>query len=286
MVLFLEPNSFVLNHHLNGIYWQRLLKFVTQRRTMRPYILAETNWKAVKDTSFELAILPWGATEAHNYHLPYATDNFQADHLAAESTRLAWEKGGKAVVLPTIPFGVNTGQSDIYLDINLNPSTQLAILGDIVAVLNRQGIHKLLIFNGHGGNGFKPLVRELGLKFPEMFISYCFFPQVLDKYAYFEEKGDHADEMETSLMLYLRPDLVLAKEKWGSGDYKGFKIKGFSEGWAWAERKWSQISEDTGTGNPQKASREKGEVFFRDVTQKMGDFIFELCQADLGDLYE
>jgi len=40
----------------------------------RPYILAETTWQAVRDTKFEVAVLPWGATEAHNYHLPYATD--------------------------------------------------------------------------------------------------------------------------------------------------------------------------------------------------------------------
>ncbi|WP_149277419.1 creatininase family protein [Pareuzebyella sediminis] len=253
---------------------------------MRPYILAETNWEALKNETFDLAVLPWGATEAHNYHLPYATDNIQADHMAAESARLAWEKGGKVIVLPTIPFGVNTGQSDIYLDINLNPSTQLAILNDIVEVLDRQKLSRLLIFNGHGGNNFKPLVRELGLKFPKMFISYCFFPQVLDKYAYFEEKGDHADEMETSLMLHLRPDLVLPKEKWGRGAAKSFKIKAFSEGWAWAEREWSKISEDTGTGSPYKSTKEKGHRFFEDITKKMGDFMLELCEADLDDLYE
>lgn len=253
---------------------------------MRPYILAETNWEALKDATLDLAILPWGATEAHNYHLPYATDNIQADHIVAEAAKLAWEEGAKVIVLPTIPFGVNTGQSDIYLDINLNPSTQLAILTDIVEVLNRQGIFKLLIFNGHGGNNFKPLVRELGLKFPNMFISFCFFPQMLDKGSYFAEKGDHADEMETSLMLYLRPDLVLPRKKWGDGDAKRYKIKAFSEGWAWAERKWSEISPDTGVGNPHKSSEEKGERFFKDLTKKMGSFIQELCRADLNDLYE
>lgn len=253
---------------------------------MRPYILAETNWNSLKNAKFELAILPWGATEAHNYHLPYATDNIQADHMTAESARLAWEKGAKVIVLPTLPFGVNTGQSDIYLDINLNPSTQLAILIDIVEVLNRQGIFKLLIFNGHGGNDFKPLVRELGLKFPKMFISFCFFPQMLNKYSFFEEKGDHADEMETSLMLYLEPHLVLPREKWGDGRHKKYKIKAFNEGWAWAERKWSEISEDTGVGSPHKATKEKGEVFFKAVTEKFADFIDDLCNADLNDLYK
>ena len=119
-----------------------------------------------------------------------------------------------------------------------------------------------------------------------MFISFCFFPQALDKTAYFEEKGDHADEMETSLMLYLRPDLVLPKEKWGDGSAKKFKIKAFSEGWAWAERKWSEVSPDTGVGNPHKSSPEKGAHFFKAVTQKMGDMFFELSQADVNDLYE
>lgn len=253
---------------------------------MRPYILAETNWEALKDTKFELAILPWGATEAHNYHLPYATDNIQADHMVAAAAKRAWDQGAKVIVLPTLPFGVNTGQSDIYLDINLNPSTQLAILTDIVTVLNRQGIYKLLLFNGHGGNNFKPLVRELGLKFPKMFISFCFFPQALNKAAYFEEEGDHADEMETSLMLHLRPDLVLPREKWGDGTGKKYKIKAFSEGWVWAERKWSEVSVDTGVGNPHKASKEKGARFFKDVSEKMGSLFYDICEADLKDLYE
>lgn len=48
----------------------------------RPYILAETNWKEIKAQPFQLAILPWGATEAHNYHLPYGTDNYEATYIA------------------------------------------------------------------------------------------------------------------------------------------------------------------------------------------------------------
>ena len=94
----------------------------------RPYVLAETNWKTVKETDYEVALLPWGATEAHNYHLPYATDVVQCDGIGAEAARIAWEMGAKVILLPTVPFGVNTGQLDIKLDINMNPSTQLAVL--------------------------------------------------------------------------------------------------------------------------------------------------------------
>jgi len=140
---------------------------------MRPYILSETNWKAVKETDYQVAVLPWGATEAHNYHLPYATDNILAYHIAEESARIAWECGTKVIVLPTIPYGVNTGQKDVKLDMNLNPSTQMMILKDLITVLDRQGIYKLVIMNGHGGNDFKQMIRELNLIFPQMFLNQC-----------------------------------------------------------------------------------------------------------------
>ena len=253
---------------------------------MRPYILAENNWKAIKDRDINLAILPWGATEAHNYHLPYGTDVIEADYIAAGAAKIAYEKGAKLIVLPTIPFGVNTGQADIKLDINLNPSTQLAILGDIIEVLNRQGIYKLLILNSHGGNDFKTMLRELGLRFPNMLLSTCNWFQALPKADFFEGGGDHADEMETSLILHLAPHLVLPLQEAGDGHEKSHKIKAFSEGWVWTERKWSKISADTGTGDPKAATAEKGNRYFTAVTQKMASFLIDLAAIDLGDQYE
>ncbi len=253
---------------------------------MRPYILAETNWSHLEEGRFELAVLPWGATEAHNYHLPYGTDNMEGEYIAAEAARLAWERGGRVVVLPNIPFGVNTGQSDIYLDMNMNPGTQVRVLEDIVEVLNRQGLYKLVVLNGHGGNDFKPAIRELGLKYPDMFISNANWFEAVDLDAYFGDSGDHAGEMETSLMLYLEPGMVLPREKWGKGRARKPRIRAFREKWLWAERPWSKVTADTGIGNPGKATREKGERFFRDVTQKLGEVLYELCKADPRDLYE
>ncbi|MEE4176078.1 MAG: creatininase family protein [Bacteroides sp.] len=252
----------------------------------QPYILAETNWHALKNQSFELAILPWGATEAHNYHLPYSTDNIESERIAAEAARLAWEKGARVIVLPTLPFGVNTGQRDIYLDISLNPSTLMAILSDIVDGLHHQGILKLLILNSHGGNDFKPILRELGLRYPGMFLSLANWYQIPGKEKYYEQAGDHAGEMETSLMLYLRPDLVLPKEDWGEGREKQNRIRAFREGWAWTERKWPLVTEDTGVGNPRPATREKGEKHFLDLTAAVAELIVEICDTNPGEMYE
>lgn len=253
---------------------------------MRPYILAECNWKFIKDTKFDLAILPWGACEAHNYHLPYGTDIIEAERIAAESARIAWEKGTRVTVLPAIPFGVNTGQFDIHLDINMNPSTQFAILQDVITVLDRQGIHKLIILNSHGGNDFKSMIRELGLKFPNMFLCQCNWFQALDQKLFFENKDDHAGEMETSLMLHLAPDLVLPISEASDGAAKKFKFAAIREGWAWAERKWSDVTESTGVGDPRKATAEKGKKYFEAVTKKVAQLMKEVAKTEREDFYE
>ena len=252
---------------------------------MRPYILAENNWKSVKETDFTLAVLPWGATEAHNYHLPYGTDIIEADLVAAESARIAWGQGIKLVVLPAIPFGVNTGQFDVKLDMNMSPRTQFAVLNDVVEVLNRQGIYKLIILNSHGGNDFKTMIRELGLQYPKMFLCSCNWYQSVDQKQFFENKDDHAGEMETSVIMHLTPHLVRPLSEAGDGAAKKFRITGIREGWAWAERKWLQVTKDTGVGDPRKATAEKGKKYFLAVTEKVGAFMVEVARTPNDDLY-
>lgn len=253
---------------------------------MRPYILAESSWKDLQTFRFELAVLPWGATEAHNYHLPYGTDIYEAEAIAAESARKAWDRGAKVTVLPVIPYGVNTGQSDIYLDMNLNPSTQMAILGDILEVLDRHGVKKFMILNSHGGNEFKSMLRELGLSFPDMLLCTTNWFQSIDSSKYFELHGDHADEKETSLMMHIRPELVWPLDIAGDGNEKKHKINAFRQGWAWTERKWSKVTGDTGIGDPSKSTADKGARYFRDVTDNFADLMIRLCELDIDDQYE
>jgi creatinine amidohydrolase len=253
---------------------------------MRSYILTETNWKAVKESDIRLAVLPWGATEAHNYHLPYGTDNILADHIAAEAARIACSRGGKVIVLPTIPYGVNTGQPDVKLDMNLNPSTQFLILKDLITVLDRQGIHKLAILNTHGGNDFRQIIRELGLLFPSMFICQCNWFKIPGAEHFFEDMGEHAGEVETSFIQFLTPELVLPLAEAGDGKARIFSIEALNEGWAWAERRWTKVTKDTGIGNPGLSTPEKGEAYFRLITDRIGNFLYELSIVSQENLYE
>ena len=251
----------------------------------RPYILQEVAWKTVKATDYEVAILPWGATEAHNLHLPYGTDNYESSWVAAESARKAWEKGAKVVVLPTVPFGVNTGQLDIPLCINMNPSTQAGVLEDVVESLDGQGIRKLVIINSHGGNDFRQMIRELQ-PLTEMVISTINWWTAADARQFFQEPGDHAGELETSVMLEIVPELLLPVSDAGEGRARKFRIEGFRNGLAWTPRKWTSVTDDTGVGNPAQATRENGARFLDAVTDRIASFLVDLSEADPDNLYQ
>jgi creatinine amidohydrolase len=251
----------------------------------RPYILAETTWKTVRDARYRVAVLPWGATEAHNYHLPYGTDTIEASYVAAEAARVAWEAGARVAVLPAVPFGVQTGLLDIPLCLNLNPSTQAAVLADLAESLDIQGISKLVILNGHGGNDFRAMIRELQ---PRVGVFLCAvnWYHVADQEAYFDEPGDHGGELETSAMQHIAPGLVLPLSEAGEGRERAFRISAFREGWAWAPRRWREISEDTGVGDPRGATRAQGARYLEAVVERLGQFLVELAAADPEDLYE
>jgi creatinine amidohydrolase len=253
--------------------------------TPRPYILAETNWKTVAATDYHVAVLPWGATEAHNYHLPYATDVIECDAVAAASARIAWARGARIVVLPTVPFGVNTGQLDIKLCLNMNPSTQASLLRDLVDVLERQGILKLVILNGHGGNDFRQMIRELQPR-TRVFLCSLNWYSCVDPKPWFDEPGDHAGELETSVMQHLVPELLLPLSEAGSGEQKRPSIAALDEGWVWAPRPWSRISADTGVGDPQASSPEKGALFLDAVATRIASFLIDLDATDPATLYD
>jgi creatinine amidohydrolase len=242
----------------------------------RPFILAETNWKEIQQHHFDVAVLPWGATEAHNYHMPYGTDNYQVEYLALASAEIAWEKGNKVIVLPNIPFGVNTGQLDVPFCINMNPSTQLAILNDVCDVLLRHGITKMVILNGHGANNFVSMIRELAGKFPSLFVCVVNWFNATPKYDIFQNKGDHADEMETSVMMHLYPQLLLPLSEAGDGATKSFNIKGVKEGWAWAQRPWTMITKDTGSGDPSLSNADKGKLFLDKCAENISELYGEI----------
>src|SRR4051794_14206907 len=75
---------------------------------MRETILAEQTHAFIRVERWGAAVLPFGATEPHNLHLPYGTDTFQVEELGRRATARAWEAGARVLLLPALPYGVNT----------------------------------------------------------------------------------------------------------------------------------------------------------------------------------
>ena len=250
----------------------------------RPFVLLEANYRQLLDERPNVAVLPWGATEAHNYHLPHGTDVIEATGFAEEAARIAFSQGAKPVVLPAIPFGNNEQQLDQVATISLTTATAGAILSDVVRSLTTQGIDRLLILNGHGGNEFKPLVRDVQNQFDVLIVVASFFqvrPDVLHEV--FDEPGDHAGEMETSVLLELCPDLVVMNQA-GEGRAVPFQVPGLNQPGVWTPRPWSKSHPDTGSGNPAAASADKGRRYLAAVSAELARVIVGLSVAVRGDL--
>lgn len=258
---------------------------------MRPWILAETNYNHVRDCQYQVAVLPMGATEPHNLHLPYGTDTLEADAIASRACEAAWNKGARVVMLPTIPYGTETNQAQCRLSMNVNPSTLGMVIRDLVDSLAGHGIHKLLILNSHGGNEFKPLLRELQGKTPvQLFLCDWFRSISADaQKEIFDDAGDHAGEMETALGLAFFGDLVL-KNPDGTlvaddGAVRSTRFDAINKGWVSITRPWHLLTTNTGSGNPHPATAEKGQRLMEVIVARLSVFLVELAAAPVDDRF-
>jgi creatinine amidohydrolase len=256
------------------------------KRTPRPFVLLEANYRQLREYRPNVAVLPWGATEAHGYHLPHGTDVIEATTIAQAAAAIAHERGAKPIVLPTIPFGNDEQQLDQVATVSITTRTAAAILRDVVRSMTRQGVDRILILNSHGGNEFKPLIRDLQGEFADALVVLVNFFQLRAKYATdprAKAPGDHADEMETSLLLHVCPELV-DMEHAGTGERVPFTIPGLNQPGVWTPRPWSKSHPDTGSGDPAYATAEKGRAHFDAVCDAIADVIVGLSNATRGQL--
>jgi creatinine amidohydrolase len=254
---------------------------------MRPWLLEELNFAHVRSQVrlCEVAVLPMGATEPHNYHLPYGNDFLTTRLVGERICRTAHERGGKVLLLPTVPFGVDSNLLKFPLTIHVSLKALEAVLWDVIRSLECHGVHKLVLLNGHGGNEFKPLLREWFGR-TKVFVTVVDWWKVgSDKYAeIFSKPDDHAGEMETSIALALYPELV-ELDKASDGSKREARFEAMRRGWAAITRPWHLLTESSGVGDPRAATREKGEKYLALVTERLAQFLVELSAAEMDDLF-
>lgn len=251
----------------------------------RPHVLYEATYRQALDLKPNLTVLPWGATEAHNWHLPHGTDNIEATALAEAAAGVANQRGARCVVLPTVPFGNNNTQLTQVATITMRSATQQAVLFDVADSLVRQGIERLVVLNFHGGNEFKAMIRDVMLDLPIFIVQvhgYQMAQSVL-KDVLTESKLGHADEFETSILLHLTPDWVAPLETAGNGTTRTSAIPALATPGVWFPRDWKHLTEDTGDGKPHAATAEKGRKLFETSVEVLAKVLLELSLAKEGD---
>ena len=223
---------------------------------MNPSVLAEQTHAFVRGQPWQAAVLPFGATEPHNLHMPYGTDTFQVEELGRRACRQAYEAGAR-----------------------------VALLTDLVDSLERQGVRKLVLLNGHGGNELKPLTRQLHHR-TKVFLCVCdWYRMAADLYPkMFERPDEHADEVETSLGLAFFPELM-RPELADKGVAKPSRFEAINRGWVSITRPWHLVSANTGLGDPRAATAEKGRRLMEAVSARLGEFLAELAAAEMDETF-
>lgn len=251
----------------------------------RSWRLQEITYKYVRGCQYEVAVLPIGSTEPHGLHLPYGSDAFHSGLIADRVCERAHGLGAKVVLLPTIPYGVNSNLMAFPLTIHVRQSTLNTMIGDIVRSVERHRIRKFVLFNGHGGNEFKSLLRDLYGE-TGVFVALVDWWKVAGDMRddIFEVTGDHADEMETSWGLVLFGDLVHMEDA-DDGAVRPTRFGAINRGWVSITRPWHLLTRNAGHGDPRQASKEKGERYIALAVERLAQFIVELSNAVIDDTF-
>lgn len=176
----------------------------------RDFALAQRSGLAAQT----VAVLPVGAVEQHGPHLPLSVDSTLVDGMvAAALPHLPAEV--PVLVLPTQQIGLSLEHASYAGTLGLSPATLLALWTEIGACVARAGVHKLLIFNAHGGNvsSMDIVARQLRMQCGLLVYHSSWFNLPLHgadaAFSAHEHRfGVHGGEMETSMLLHLAPALV------------------------------------------------------------------------------
>ena len=217
-----------------------------------------------------LVIAPIAATEQHGPHLPVGTDTILAGAVAEGVGRLL---GERALILPVLWLGASDHHLPFGGTLTSPLPTYEQILVDLLTPLLRDGFRRALILNGHGGN-IDPLrvaLRRLDVEFPRAILAgaaywdlaaaelagLCQGPR--------KEMG-HACEIETSMILHLRPDLVRLDRIEDDPDDSPGSLAGLT----WP-RDFARRTDHGVVGHPESADAERGRLMLEAAAARVAE---------------
>lgn len=229
-----------------------------------------------------VVILPLGSTEQHGLHLPVDTDTRT---VAAVCEGVEKRLPDSVLLAPALWLGHSPHHLDFGGTISLNYDIYSQVLVQIINCFADRGFRRILMVNGHGGNGMPMAIaqQEIKLHKPELMLCGCsYWDMARDRLLALREGGayamGHACELETSLYLYLDKDAVRTSEIRDAGrpDKSGYLGCGmFNSG---PVSYLANFSEFTGTGAfgcPSMASAEKGRLMYEAIVDGLEKFLID-----------
>jgi creatinine amidohydrolase/Fe(II)-dependent formamide hydrolase-like protein len=250
----------------------------------------ELTWPAAQRRlrQVDIALLPVGAVEQHGPHLPLDTDAFDADYLAREVAKACAEP--RPLVLPLIPYGVSYHHEDFPGTVSVTNETLARLVYEVGMGAARNGVAKLVIINGHGGNDPTLHFAAQMINRDAHIFTCVDSGETSDSeiFALAETPNDvHAGEIETSTTLAVRPELVRMDlaEPFVPRFSSRFLNFTSEESIGWYART-AKISTSGVFGDPTKASREKGEKMWALMIHHLVELVEHLKSLSLAEIYE
>lgn len=245
----------------------------------------------------EVVVVPIGSTEPHGPHLPYCTDTLNARVVAEDGTVGAVAKGAKVLCYPTLPISLNTNVGGFPLALSLRVATFMNLLTDICEQIERFGVRKIVIVNGHGGNTsvLQAFLRDwcykgvAGMKGAEDRAFVCAlmipFPQAAEMIKY---PSIHAGEDETWDVMVTRPELV-RKDKFKKFEAVTEKVKWLSCSNVMWVKPWHVFLPEGACGETRETTDEgqqkKAEDFVALNAKCLTDMLVEIAGTPWSDMF-
>jgi creatinine amidohydrolase/Fe(II)-dependent formamide hydrolase-like protein len=253
------------------------------------YLWGELTWPEARERlqEVDIVLLPVGSVEQHGPHLPLDTDAFDANYLALRVADACNDP--KPLVLPCIPYGVAYHHDEFKGTVSISNEALSKMIYDIGISMSRNGIRKMVIINGHGGNS-PALNYAAQMINRDAHIFVCVDTgetSDVDIYSLVETPNDvHAGEIETSTSLAVRPQLVkmdqVRKEvPEFSSRYLDFTSKRGVLWYAYTRK----ISQSGVMGDPTKASAEKGRKIWEMMITHLVSLVEDLKSMTLEEIH-
>jgi creatinine amidohydrolase len=249
-------------------------------KKQKEYQLSFMTWQDAKNILRRdpIVLIPFGNTEQHSYHLPLCVDNLIAEELALRASKLAARRGIPIILTPSIPVGYSMEHMMFPGTLSLRAETMIAIALDIVRSLIRHGGKRLFFVCAHKGHlshldVVSRIIRdETG---GDVMIGLITWWKLVEDIlpGLMERPGGHAGELETSIMLYLRPDLVKGTQK------SSVRLDQTKSPFFIPMKPMNLLSKSGTTADSTTATREKGETMVKTMVTRLVQHIADVWKG-------